>query len=120
MSRYLTVNKQSLGKSRPSFLVTSLAIAFARGADGLQAEALHFPPSLLLAVYLTSVAPRTEKTKKATVTCRCGMPVMPEITELTSRPSLFVANVTMTLIARGLDGKQSELGALRLDFPSGI
>ena len=104
MSRDLTVNKWSLGNSRPSFLVTSIAIIFARGPDGLQVEALHFPPSLLLAVYLALVAPRTEKTTKSTVTCGGEMPVMPETTELTSRPSLSVANVTMTLIARGLEG----------------
>ena len=48
------------------------------------------------------------------------MPVMPEMTELASRPSLFVANVTMTLIARALNGKLSELRALCLVFPTGI
>ena len=95
MSRDLTVKKQSLGNSRPSFLVKSIAIIFARGPDGLQVEALHFPPSLLLAVYLTLVAPGTEKTTKATVTCGGEMPVMPEKTELTSRPTPFVANVTV-------------------------
>ena len=104
MSRDLTVNKWSLGNSRPSSLVTPLAIASSREPDGLQAKALHFPPSLLLAVYLALVAPRTEKTTKSTVTCGGEMPVMPETTELTSRPSLSVANVTMTLIARGLEG----------------
>ena len=50
------------------------------------------------------VAPGTEKTTKATVTSGGEMPVMPETTELTSRPSLCEANVTITLIARGLDG----------------
>ena len=54
---------------------------------------------------LDRVAPGKEKTTKATVTCGGEMSVMPEMTELFSRTSLFVANITMTLIARGLDGK---------------
>ena len=94
---------------RPFLFVANITMALiARGLDGKQSELgalrLVFPAGNHHVSYLAFVAPGTEKSTKATVTCRGEMPEMPEMTELTSRPTLFVANVIMILIARGLKG----------------